>query len=326
MNIEILRAKEILDNVVSKHIAVIGDVMLDKYYWGSVNRISPEAPVPVIDVINETAHLGGAANVASNLKSLGVNTFLCGIIGNDKTGEDFLKIAKDSELNSNGLFIDVHRPTTCKTRIIGNNQQIARLDFEDKSSITNEGSKHILEFLNGLSKLDAIILEDYNKGVLSKRLIADIIKFANNNKIKIFVDPKFDNFFEYQTVTLFKPNKKEASKALNFPINSLDDARIAGKKLLTKLNCENVMLTLGADGMMIFEKNGDITSIPTRAIHIADVSGAGDTAIATLCASLSTNSTIKEAAILSNIAAGIVCEEPGIISIKPEAILNSFSK
>lgn len=324
MNIEKNRAKEILDSINNKHIAVIGDVMLDKYYWGSVSRISPEAPVPVIDVVSETAHLGGAANVASNLKTLGANAFLCGIIGNDKIGEDFTNIAMSTGLNTSGLFIDSHRPTTSKTRIIGNNQQIARLDMEDKSSISNEGSKHILEFLNGLSKLDGIILEDYNKGVLSKRLITDIIKFANNNNIKIFVDPKFDNFFEYQAVTVFKPNRKEASKALSMSINTIDQARIAGRELLSKINCENVMLTLGADGMMIFEKDGNITTIPTRAIHIADVSGAGDTAIATLCACLATDSSIKEAAILSNIAAGLVCEEPGIISIKPEAILESI--
>lgn len=315
------RAKEILDGITGKKIAVIGDVMLDRYFWGNVTRVSPEAPVPVIDVENETFHLGGAANVASNLKSLGLEPILCGLVGDDNSGRIFRDIASETGINIDGMFIDVERPTTVKTRIIGNNQQIARLDRESRSLVSNRGEKYIIEFVKSIEDLGAIILEDYNKGVLSPILIREIIGYAKKNNINVFVDPKFDNFFSFNEVTVFKPNRKEASKALNMQIKTDEDILKAGKRLLESIKCKYVLLTLGSGGMMMFENNGNVVHIPTKALHVADVSGAGDTTIAALAACMSTGADFVESAYIANIAAGLVCELPGIVSIKKDNLI-----
>lgn len=321
IKIEKARAKEILEGISGKRIAVIGDVMLDRYFWGSVTRVSPEAPVPVIDVEKETFHLGGAANVASNLKTLGLEPILCGLVGDDNSGRIFRDIASETGINIDGMFIDVERPTTVKTRIIGNNQQIARLDRESRSLVSNRGEKYIIEFVKSIENLGGIILEDYNKGVLSPILIREIIGHCKKHNINVFVDPKFDNFFSFNEVTVFKPNRKEASKALNMQINTQEEIDKAGRRLLESIKCQYVLLTLGSGGMMMFENNGNKTHIPTKARHVADVSGAGDTTIATLAACMCTGANFIESAIIANIAAGIVCEEPGIVSIKKEKLL-----
>ncbi len=317
------RIEEILSKFPGKTIAVVGDVMLDRYFWGSVSRISPEAPVPVIDLEKESFHLGGAANVASNLKSLGINSLLCGVIGNDGSGKIFIDISKKGGINPSGLFVDNNRPTTVKTRIIGNNQQLIRLDREIRNSISSVGAKYILEALRNNGEIAGIIFEDYNKGTLTSELIKDITKFATDNYIPVFVDPKKDNFFNFNKATVFKPNKKEVQDALDISINSKEKIISAGKILLDKLQCQNLLLTLGSEGMMLFESNGDISSVPTHARHVADVSGAGDTAIATLAAAFIAGASIREAASIANHAAGVVCEEPGIVSINCENLLKS---
>jgi D-beta-D-heptose 7-phosphate kinase/D-beta-D-heptose 1-phosphate adenosyltransferase len=314
------RAVEIINQIGEKKIIVIGDVMLDRYFWGGVSRISPEAPVPVIDVVDETFHLGGAANVANNLKTLGVQPILCGLVGDDNSGRIFRDIATENGIDIDGLFIDVERPTTVKTRIIGNNQQIARLDRESRELISNRGERYIIEFVKSIENLGGIILEDYNKGVLSQILIREIISYSKKNNIQVFVDPKFDNFFSFNEVTVFKPNRKEASKALNMPFKNHDDIIEAGKKLLNAIKCQYVMLTLGADGMMLFDNKGNIEQIPTKARHVADVSGAGDTTVATLAACMSTGADFIESSMIANIAAGHVVEQPGIVSIKREEL------
>jgi len=320
-NIKRYRAQEILNNAKGKEIAVVGDVMLDRFFWGTVSRISPEAPVPVIDVEDETFHLGGAANVAKNLSSLGVKPILFGLIGDDNSGKLFKKIAEDFGISTDGLYPDSNRPTTVKTRIIGNNQHIARIDREERKVIDKQGADFILNSLINNWDLKGIILEDYNKGVLSESLIQSIIDFANKNKIPVLVDPKKDNFFSYKNVTLFKPNRKEAQVSLDNPMKSKDDIIEAGKKLLDSLNCENVLITLGSEGMMLFEKDGTISSVPTYARKVSDVSGAGDTAIATIAATIAGSANLKEASALANYASGIVVEKPGIVSIEIEELL-----
>jgi len=326
LNISFNRAEDILNNCHGKTIAVIGDVMLDRYFWGHVSRVSPEAPVPVIDVEKESFHLGGAANVACNLKTLGIEPILCGVIGEDRSGKTFKEIAKEYGINPAGLFADTKRPTTVKTRIIGNNQHIARLDREMRIPLPTNGEKFILTVLEEQKNLAGIIFEDYNKGTITEFLILEVISFARINNIPIYVDPKFENFFNFKNVTLFKPNRKEAEQALGVSIKAKEQIIEAGTVLLSKLNCQNVLLTLGADGMMLFERNGDISSVPTHAIHIADVSGAGDTAIATLSAAVAGGANFKEAAIMANYASGVVCEEPGIVSITKNNLLNAISK
>jgi rfaE bifunctional protein kinase chain/domain len=315
--------KNIIEKFQNKKIVVLGDLMLDRYFWGKVTRVSPEAPVPVVDIQRETYHMGGAANVASNLKSLGVNAYLCGLVGNDSYGEKFNELAQESGINVKGLYLDSDRPTTVKTRVFGNNQQIVRLDTESKKTVSNKAERHILNTMEEIEGIDAIIFSDYNKGCLSEIVIREIITQARNRDIPIFVDPKFTNFFEYNNVTLVKPNKKEAEEALNLKFNDVDSINKAGKQLLKKLNVENVLLTLGADGMVLFEKNGNITSIPTKARSVADVSGAGDTAIASFAATYVATVDVKLASQIANISSGIVCEKPGIVSITKEELIAS---
>lgn len=319
-NISLERFSELYDNFQSKKIAVIGDIMLDRYFWGNVSRISPEAPVPVVDVEKENFHLGGAANVASNLKSLGIQAELCGLIGNDNSGKTFEKLCSKKNIGTGGLYKDSNRPTTVKTRVFGNNQQIVRLDREVKESISEEGENAIYTFMTGIKDLSAIVIEDYNKGVLGRELIVKISEYGLKNDIPVFVDPKFNNFFEFKGSFLFKPNRKEAEVALGYQLKRKDDVVKAGWELMDKLQAQNVLITLGADGMMLFKNNGSIHSVATIAKNIADVSGAGDTAIATLASAIAGGATIEEAAMLSNFAAGSVCEEPGIVSINYERL------
>lgn len=317
---------KILNESKGSKIAVVGDVMLDRYFWGSVTRISPEAPVPVIDIEDESLHLGGAANVASNLISLGVVPLLCGVIGKDNSGKSFKEIAEKSGIDCTCLFEDSSRPTTVKTRVFGNNQQIARLDREVRDKISSENEKYIIKNLNETENLKGIIFEDYNKGTLSEFLIYEIMAFAKINGIPFFVDPKIDNFFSYQNATVFKPNRKEAAQALDMNLKTKEDIEKAGKLLLSKLSCDSVLITLGSDGMMLFERNGDITSVPTNARLVADVSGAGDTAIATLASCVAGGASVKDAAIIANLASGVVCEIPGIVSITPNEIIESAKR
>ena len=327
INLTYQRAKELLEESTNKKIiAVIGDVMLDRYFWGSVTRISPESPVPVVDVEEESFHLGGAANVANNLKSLGIEPILCGVLGKDNSGKTFIKISNKNGINPSGLFVDKTRPTTVKTRIIGNNQHIARLDREIREPISKECENFIVNSLDNLIQLDGIIFEDYNKGTITPALIRKVIRLANSKNIPVFVDPKFDNFFEYMHVKIFKPNKKEAQQALGITFKAIDDIKLSGQELLKRLECENILLTLGRDGMMLFEENGHISSIPTNARHVADVSGAGDTAIATLATVIACGGTVKESAIIANYASGVVCEQPGIVSINIKALLRSIER
>lgn len=318
------RTKQLLQQCYGKKIAVIGDVMLDRYFWGSVSRLSPEAPVPVVDIESESFHLGGASNVAKNLRALGIESTMVGVVGDDNSGKIIREILEQSTMVTHGIITVAERPTTVKTRVIGNNQQITRLDREVKTPISEAESEKILDVLRSTPSLSGIIVEDYNKGVITPFLIRSVITFAAEFSIPVFVDPKFNNFFEYQGVTLFKPNKKETQDALGFALNNDEDIYRAGAELLHQLACKNVLITLGSRGMMLFENNGAVSSVPTRARHVADVSGAGDTAIATLAAMVSGGADMSEAAALANLAAGIVCEEPGIVTIEPQRLLKSL--
>ena len=319
-------ASNILENAAGKKIAVIGDIMIDRYFWGNVTRVSPEAPVPVIDLDSETFHLGGAANVANNIRSLGCKPYIFGVLGDDKEGELFLNESTIYGIDTGGIFIDNKRPTTVKTRIIGNNQQIARLDKENKISLTSEGEEYIINKIQEYDDLDAIIFEDYNKGAVTERLIKEVIKVSLERNTPVFVDPKEKNFYSYQNVTVFKPNRREAAIAFGEELKDLSSVREAGKYLLKKMNCDNLLLTVGSEGMLLFEKNGDVSSVPTRARHVADVSGAGDTAIGTLAVSYAAGADIRDSAAMANFAAGVVCESPGIVPIEKEPLLEMIKR
>lgn len=319
------RLKSLFDNFNKKTIAVVGDLMLDRYFWGSVTRISPEAPVPIVDVESEQGRLGGAANVAKNIKSLGGTPLLIGVIGDDNSGRQFLDIVRESDFPSEGIVIDQSRPTTVKTRIIANEQQIARIDRELRTEISftiqNQIIDNILRYINDI---DGIIIEDYNKGVVVKTLIKQVIDVARDNGKIVTIDPKFNNFFEYNNVTLFKPNKKEVEEALRVQLKTDEDVLEAGKQLLEKLHAENVLITRGPQGMTLFESNGKTVHIPTKAKNVSDVSGAGDTVIATLTLALSAGASVQEASLLANFAGGIVVGYVGIVPIQPAELLSTI--
>ncbi|HEY6952899.1 MAG TPA: D-glycero-beta-D-manno-heptose-7-phosphate kinase [Bacteroidota bacterium] len=320
------RLQTLYDKFVGKRIAVVGDLMLDRYFWGSVTRISPEAPVPVVEVESESTRLGGAANVANNIASLGGIPVMVGVIGEDVAGISLRKIIEDLRFPTSGIVTDGTRPTTVKTRVIAHNQHVVRIDHEAKADIAEDVQRKLLKTLEAqLDEIQGIILEDYNKGVLAKGLIGKIIELAKRKNKIVAVDPKFNNFFEYKGVTIFKPNKKETEEALGVRLSGEDSVRKAGKDLLSRLEAENVLLTMGEKGMTLFERNGGVETIPTAARRVADVSGAGDTVVSTLTMALASGADIRESSVLANIAGGIVCGEVGIVPIDKKVLFEAVT-
>ena len=325
-NISIKRFNSLISNLKRKKIAVVGDLMVDRYFWGKVSRISPEAPVPIVDIEREFSQLGGAANVGNNIKFLGGEPFLIGVIGDDNTGILLLELLKSSGFSVDGIVVDPSRPTTIKTRVIADNQHVVRTDRESREEINDAIEKKIIKIIKEkISEFDGIILEDYNKGVLKRGVIHKTISVANDIGIPVTVDPKFDNFFEYKKATVFKPNQREVEIKLGFQFT--DDVKLieAGKILLEKIECENILITRGEKGMTLFKNNGEYINVPTRAKVIHDVSGAGDTVIATLTAVLVAGGDVEEAATIANYAAGIVCGEVGVVPIELKKLREVFT-
>ncbi len=315
--------KQLKKKFRNKKIAIVGDMMLDVYFKGDVKRISPEAPVPVIEVENEFFRFGGAANCALNIQSLGGIPLPIGVIGYDTNGSVFTSLLEEHKIDQTGILIDDERPTTTKTRVISDSQHIVRIDKEQKNYINTKLQKKIFDFIKKIIKdLDGIILQDYNKGVLTPYLIKKIISLANKNNILITVDPKFNNFSLYKNVTVFKPNRKEAEDVLGIKIKKDDDISKAGKLLVKKLKAKNVLITLGEGGVAVFQNNGIEKRLPTKARKVADVSGAGDTVISTLTMALAAGADILQASYLANYAGGLVCEEVGIVPIEIDKLFN----
>jgi rfaE bifunctional protein kinase chain/domain len=321
------RLQTIFNSFAGKRIAVVGDLMLDRYFWGTVSRLSPEAPVPVVEVEEESTRLGGAANVANNIASLGSTPLLVGVVGNDSGAELMRSIVKEKGFPTTGLVVDAARPTTMKTRVIAHNQHVVRVDQEIKSDISHEIERNIVDVLtNDISSIDGIILEDYNKGVLTNNLIKEVVHLATTHRKVITVDPKFNNFFDYRDVTVFKPNRKEMEEAIGRKIQNLDEMKQVAIELLKKIHAKNILLTLGDKGMMLVEQSGDSAYVETKARTVADVSGAGDTVIATLTMALVAGASVREAAMLANYAGGIVCGEVGIVPIDKKVLFNAVSE
>jgi D-glycero-beta-D-manno-heptose-7-phosphate kinase len=305
-------------------VAVIGDMMLDGYFQGDVKRISPEAPVPVVEVGNEFFRFGGAANVALNILKLGGVPLPVGVIGYDNDGTIFTSLINELNVDPDGIIVDETRPTTSKIRVIAQNQHVVRIDKESKEYLNRKMQTEIYKYLEKHSDtLDAIILQDYNKGVLSASLIEKIISLAKSKRIIITVDPKFNNFFAYKDVTVFKPNRKEAEDVLGMKIRTDDDIAAAGSRILDKLSSKYVLLTLGEGGIAVFEKGKKERRMPTKARKVADVSGAGDTVISTLTMALAAGADIIEASFLANYAGGIVCEDIGIVPIELDKLFRT---
>ena len=282
--------------------------------------------MPVVEVVSESTRLGGAANVANNIASLGGVPIMMGVVGTDDAGKVLIKTVEEQNFPTAGIVLDESRATTIKTRVIAHSQHVVRIDRETKNDISEEVQQRLIKALElQLDELHGIILEDYNKGVLTKGLITRIIELATNKRKIVAVDPKFNNFFEYRNVTVFKPNRKETEEALGTRLMNSESIKKAGADLLKRLAADNVLLTLGERGMTLFERGGTISSIPTAARRVADVSGAGDTVIATMTMALASGADIGESATLANVAGGIVCGEVGIVPIDKQVLFESIA-
>ncbi len=321
------RLNDLKKNFDGLKIAVVGDMMLDCYFWGDVKRISPEAPVQVVEIENEFYRFGGAANVALNILKLGGIPVPVGVIGYDNYGTIFTSLINETRISAEGIIVDESRPTTAKTRVIAQNQHVVRIDKESKQYLDKKTQQKLFSYLEKIAGgLDGIILQDYNKGVMTPSLIEKIIELANKNNVLVTVDPKFNNFFHYKNVTVFKPNRKEAEDVLGIKIKSDEDITAAGEKLLERLNAKYILLTLGESGIAVFEKGKKEKRMPTKARKVADVSGAGDTVISTLTIALAAGADILEASYLANYAGGLVCEEVGIVPIEKEKLFDTVIK
>lgn len=305
---------------------VIGDVMIDAYLWGTVERISPEAPVPVVNVTRKENRLGGAANVALNIAALGAKPVICSVIGNDRHGNEMEDLIREQGLSAAGLLRSDQRITTVKTRVISHSQQMMRIDEEQTSDISKADESGFFERIEKIineEKPAVIIFEDYNKGVLTESLIARVIELARKKNIPTCVDPKKKNFFSYSGVTLFKPNLKELREGLKLEIDRNDDSalRNAVQLLEQRLPHSISLITLSERG--VFVKNGDTAHrYPAHIRNIADVSGAGDTVIAVAALCLALNADVAVIARLSNLAGGLVCEKVGVVPIDKEQLLD----
>jgi len=314
------RLDKIFSGIRNARIAVIGDLMLDKYIWGVVDRISPEAPVPVLSLEGESYNLGGAANVAANVGSLGANLFLFGVVGDDPEGKHLLDAVNKSGFDSENIIIDPTRPTSVKTRVIAGNQHIVRIDREKTDGLDKSIGDRLLSQLESvMGQLDAVILEDYNKGVLSPNLIEEIIALCQTNSVSVGVDPKWNNFWAYKGATLFKPNLREIETAVGYNVEDEKSLITAGHEVKDKLEVEHLLVTRGEHGMALFTPD-DVHFLPTQARQVHDVSGAGDTVIATIMAALAGGSDIVEAACLGNCAASVVIAEVGAIPVDPDKL------
>lgn len=322
--------KELFSQFNSLNILIIGDVMMDSYLWGNVERISPEAPVPIIAVKKKENRLGGAANVALNVRALGANPVICAVVGQDAEGDTFVQIMEEQGLPVDGIVRLDNRPTTVKTRIIGSSQQMLRVDAEtDQNLQPNETDKllaKIREILDTRS-IDAIIFEDYDKGVITERLIHEVVAESTHRNIITVVDPKKRNFLHYKGVTLFKPNLKELREGLKVDVNVRIEGELekAAARLKNLLQADMVMITLSELGVFIQSEKGTRT-IPAHIRKIADVSGAGDTVIATTALCLASGIDEFRTAAIANLAGGLVCEHVGVVSIDKEQLLVEMKK
>jgi rfaE bifunctional protein kinase chain/domain len=326
--------RDILKQFAQQQIVVVGDVMLDHYLWGKVSRISPEAPVPVVEVTRESYFPGGAANVARNLRALGANARIMGVLGEDDAGQKLRNALEEQGIPTDGLVGDSTRPTTLKTRIVAHNQQVVRFDHESNgaisSSLQNELVRHFSEIL---PDIDAVIFEDYGKGLFTQDLVSQMLAKARGAKIVTAADPNPRRLLDYREITAITPNRSEAFAAAGVPyVEPVDDVladeplNTVGDILLKKWKAENLLITLGEHGMCLFRPGKKPHHIPTVAQEVFDVSGAGDTVIATLALALAAGADPVEAAEISNHAAGVVVGKVGTATCSPEELAASFAR
>ena len=322
--------REIFKSFSNLNVLIIGDVMIDSYMWGKVNRISPEAPVPIVSVQKKEKRLGGAANVALNIQAMGANPILCSVIGIDFEGQNLLELLKTQKLSQKGILKSRTRITTEKTRVIGNNHQLLRIDEEIEEDIAPAETQQLITLISYIiqhDKIDVILFEDYNKGLITPKLISKVVELAKSKGIPTCVDPKRKNFNAYKGVTLFKPNLKELREGLKLDISSdnINELQRAISSYRVKQNFEIALVTLAEKGVLINSRSLK-EHTPAHVRSIADVSGAGDTviSIAALMMALHVNPIVM--ASISNLAGGLVCEQIGVVPINKERLLEESLK
>ena len=312
----------IVNRFEKKKLIVIGDLLLDQFIWGAVDRISPEAPVPVVWVKGENFMPGGACNVASNLSRLGAQVSLVGVVGEDEKAATLINLLKDRDINTDGIIRDRKRPTILKTRVIAHQQQVVRIDREAVEQVAGRQLSMIREYLKrNIRDHDGVIIEDYGKGVITPSLLKIAVPLARRHGKIVAVDPKENHFSYYRGVSVITPNHHEAAKAAGFPLELEGDLKKAGEKLLSKLKTDVILITLGERGMMVFEKGKKPRSIPTLAQEVFDVSGAGDTVIAVYTLSVVSGASPLVAAQMANCAAGIVVGKIGVATVERKELL-----
>jgi rfaE bifunctional protein kinase chain/domain len=314
------RVVQLIERMRGSRVVVIGDIMLDRYLIGETERLSPEAPVPVVAVRERHAALGGAANVAANVAAMGAACLLVGAVGDDGDGSTIRQELAVARLDDRHVVTVAGRPTTSKTRIIARSQQIVRIDDEVESLLEGQDLARLTRVAReALADADALLLEDYNKGALAPGLIAAVMELARRRGIPIVVDPKFRQFFEYSGATVFKPNRRELESALGAAVDLQDGDALP--RVLARLKADNLLVTLGAEGMVLVTKDGASIHIPSIARRIYDVSGAGDTVTAWMGTALAAGASVREAAQLANYAAGVEVGKPGVATVTPEEVL-----
>ena len=317
------RLESLLEAFQGRHLLVIGDLILDRFIWGEVDRISPEAPVPVVSISHETVHLGGAANVAANLVGLGAVPHLVGLVGRDLEGRTLLEELQREGIDPAGVITSEGRSTTVKTRIIARQQQVCRADREDRHPLPeSERSAIQQQAARELDRIRAVILSDYGKGMLSTPLTGSLIARCRQEDRFLAIDPKPGDFADYHSAALITPNKKEAEQASGIAITDEASLHSAGAALLERTGAGSLLITRGEEGMTLFEAGGP-SHIPTVAREVFDVTGAGDTVIATLTLAVACGASLREAAFLANHAAGIVVGKLGTAAVSPSEILDS---
>lgn len=322
--------REIFRSFSNLNVLIIGDVMIDSYLWGKVNRISPEAPVPIVSVQKKERRLGGAANVALNIQALGANPVLCSVIGVDYEGQAFMELLKSQKLSMKGILKSRDRITTVKTRVIGNNSQLLRVDEEQESEIIPSETQQLLTLISYIihhDKIDVILFEDYNKGLITPKLISKVVEMAKSKGIPTCVDPKKKNFNSYKGVSLFKPNLKELREGVKLDISgdNINELQRAVSSYRVKQKIETVLVTLAEKGVITNSRKVK-EHLPAHIRSIADVSGAGDTVIsvAALCRALECDDVLTAA--IANLSGGLVCEQIGVVPVNKEQLLEEALK
>ena len=312
--------RSLIDRLAGTRLAVIGDSMVDRFLWGSVDRISPEAPVPVVKLTRETVKLGGAANVAANIRALGAEAVLFSLCGDDEAAGQLRGLLDDRGIDPAGLVVDGDRPTTIKTRILAHNQQVVRTDLENAGAVANSVTDQVLQRLAAAGPFDGIILSDYGKGFLTDEALAAYVAVGARAGAPVVVDPKKGDYSQYRGVTSLTPNQKEASEACALPIEDEASLRRAGATLLERTAAQAVLITRGEHGMALFEKDGPEHHLPTQATTVYDVTGAGDTVIAVYTAALAAGAAFAPAAALANHAAGLAVRELGTAAVTADQL------